>query len=129
MLRYNSVPSVIINAEPGIYTFEAESGTGKTFLFSMLCSASDIGLPVVTYTYSDYLRGVNLTEQISLRKPELIMLDRYDRYRFDEKIIRAIDQASETAVVLIDLKNLIEYPLFVDYAGIDFTPTEIEVTG
>lgn len=105
MIRYDSMPEIIINLNPGFYLFESESGTGKTYLYNETTKLAAAGLPVLGYTYQDYLKHVDLQKLVTERKIELLVVDRFDQYMHDSQIVAAIKSVVDKAVVLVDVKS------------------------
>lgn len=98
--EYN--PTVNINLENGIYTFDAESATGKTRLCKHLKTLNAYGEPVDSFTYNDLLRGDTLNNVLN-SKNKVIMLDRYDLYKNEGHEL--INQCAENSIILIDCKS------------------------
>ena len=133
MLHYNkTIPEVCIRLEPGIYKFTNMSGTGKTYLSKVLKDHAVTGEAVVVFTVEDMEKKLTLEDIISVKqieKPEVILLDRYDRYNGYEKEV--IKKYAKQAVVLIDCKGRLDIPLTRDdrlgMAGIALFENRIEV--
>lgn len=105
MIRYDSMPEIIINLNPGFYLLESESGTGKTYLYNEMTKLAAAGLPVLGYTYQDYLKHVDLQKLVTERKIDLLVIDRFDQYMHDNQIVAAIKSVVDKAVVLVDVKS------------------------
>ena len=113
-----------IDAENGVYVFTCESASGKTYLCKELKKLREAGEPVVSFTFSDYINGLNLKEQVEKIKPKVIMLDRYDMY--DKIFNNDIIEWGKNSIVLVDHKS----PHFLNSVYtccISFDPYEIEV--
>ena len=113
-----------IDAENGVYVFTCESASGKTYLCKELKKLREAGEPVVSFTFSDYINGLNLKEQVEKIKPKVIMLDRYDMY--DKIFNNDIIEWGKNSIVLVDHKS----PYFLNSVYtccISFDPYEIEV--
>ena len=113
-----------IDTENGVYVFTCESASGKTYLCKELKKLREAGEPVVSFTFSDYINGLNLKEQVEKIKPKVIMLDRYDMY--DKAFNNDIIEWGNNSIVLIDHKS----PYFLNSADtccISFDSYEIEV--
>jgi hypothetical protein len=94
---------VNIDLDAGLYCFEMESATGKTRLYKRLKELQIQGEPVVSYSYNDYMYGVDLKELLG-KHPEakVVMVDRYDMFKGLYKDI--IVERSKSSTVLIDYK-------------------------
>ncbi len=98
--EYN--PTVKINLENGIYTFDAESATGKTRLCKHLKKLKAYGELVDSFTYDDLLRGDTL-DKVLRAENKVIMLDRYDLYKSEGHEL--INRCAEHSIILIDCKS------------------------
>ncbi len=98
--EYN--PTVNINLENGIYTFDAESATGKTRLCKHLKKLKAYGEAVDSFTYDDLLRGDTL-DKVLKAENKVIMLDRYELYKSEGHEL--INQCSAKSIILIDCKS------------------------
>ena len=74
--------NINILLDNGIYVFDAESATGKTWLCKQLKKLKAYGEPVDAVTYNDLLAGMRL-ENVVKPQNKVVMLDRYDMYRED----------------------------------------------
>ena len=92
-----------IDLEPGIWVFDTQSATGKTYLCKCLKDLELLGEQVCSYTYDDVLLGKDLHSALSCGKYKVIMLDRYDMYSSVEH--EAICECAKDAIVLIDCKR------------------------
>ena len=73
---------VNIDLDAGLYCFEMESATGKTRLYKRLKELQIQGEPVVSYSYNDYMYGVDLVKLLEMHpNAKVIMLDRYDIFK------------------------------------------------
>lgn len=93
-----------INLAPGLYVFDPLSATGKTYLSSVLAKLTNLLEPVVAYTYDDYLKGVDPELRLAGRSWKVILLDRFDMYSDDPRVLEAIQQIDSEAIVLVDAK-------------------------
>lgn len=100
-LKYKS--QIVIELEPGIYTFEMESSTGKTRLCKELKKLQAYGEPVIGYTYNDKLSGISLEDMLKRNKCKVLMLDRYDMYEGDYADI--INSVADSTIVMVDCKG------------------------
>ena len=129
MVEFSGVPSIVIDAEPGLYTFGPESATGKSYLYSLLKARQASGEKVVAYTYWDYKVHLNLADLISGIKPEVVLVDRLDCFVEDSKVVEALVTASDTMIVLTDLKQLAPAPFGCKLATIELEKERREVIG
>lgn len=133
MRHYNkTIPEVFIKLEPGIYKFTNMSGTGKTYLSKVLKEHAVAGAPVTVFTVEDMEKELTIDDVAKAKKidnPEVILLDRYDRYNGYEK--EAIRKYAKNAIVLIDCKGKLDIPLDkndrLGMAGIALFESRIEV--
>lgn len=97
-------PNVVIDLEPGVYWFDTESATGKTYLYRTLQKVVSFG-DTVAYSYYDYEAGVDLAYRLRNCKDSIkvLILDRYDMY-FNE-YIDLIEELGDHCIILIDTKN------------------------
>ena len=115
---------IYINLENGIYTFTDYSATGKTRLFNLLKSYKQDNLPILLYTYSDFLDNRIINPNNNYK---LVLIDRYDMFRgnFEQELL----ELSKKAIVIVDSKEFLEFTEFDNMCGIDMTPEKIEVYG
>lgn len=92
-----------IDLTPGIWVFDSEQSTGKTYLCKQLKELETLGEPVGGFTYEDIRLGQSLVEFLKNPKYDVVMLDRYDMY--PNTAHKEIREASESKVVLIDCKQ------------------------
>ena len=96
-----------LNVENGVYVFSCMSGTGKTYLKRLLTTLTNIGEPVITYSYDDYTRKNDLRSYIR-DEYKVIMLDRCDMYkRAVEECRDTIKEVGKSSIVLIDCKGML----------------------
>ena len=82
----------------------------------------------MSYTYTDYLKEVDLESLLNRYEIKLLVIDRYDLYKNDIKIQRTIENASRETIVLIDLKgNLPAFQVPINYVDISLSEREIMV--
>lgn len=94
MLTYgNDLFRVIIDLEPGVYTAQCSSATGKTWLKKKLLEFSGYGVNVAVL--DDKIREVH-------RHPEVVMVDRFDAFPVPTKTLKMLAQ---DAVVIVDAKH------------------------
>ena len=104
MIEFGTDPRVEIHCEPGFYSF-TEGTSGKTYLAKLIAQAAEQGLPYVTYSYADYIRGADLAAVCGRVQPELVFVDRYDMFSDDPAIQAQIQNLAQDSVVLADLKS------------------------
>ena len=121
--EYN--PNVNILLNNGIYVFDAESATGKTWLCKQLKKLKAYGEPVDAITYNDLLTRVRL-ENVVKPQNKVIMLDRYDMYR--EAGYELINNCETTSIVLIDCKSGFNGSRDTEMCFIDISENNIEVS-
>ena len=120
MLEFKGLVDITIDLENGVYIFDNESGTGKTFLCKQLKIRQVAGEPVVAYTNEEYVCGVKLRTVVDAVKPKVIFLDRVDLYGNDSEVIDVAREYESKAVVLVDKKHGRFGDINADRAGIDF---------
>lgn len=104
ILRFSSVPNIVIDIDNGVYRLTNQSGTGKTYLYSLLSRIMEGDNSVLSVTYSNALLGKEgVINYIKENKPKVMLFDRYDMYVgvFDD----VINDFSNNAVILVDLKH------------------------
>ena len=101
---------VLENFDVGLYIFDNEGSTGKTYLATMLNRCKNVGEPVSSFTYADVLQGRRPLD-VCKTTDEVVVLDRYDMYahRFEDDVLTL----AQNTVVLVDAKVTI--PLFMRY--------------
>lgn len=117
-------PTVDVNLENGVYVFNDESASGKTYLLYMLNKMSNAD-SVIGFTYTDSLsNSINMEKCIGRH---IIMFDRYDMYR--NKYADIIKKLKNSSIILIDCKNLADMTLDVDLKDciIELEENSIEV--
>ena len=99
--------NIEIHLDNGIYILGLNSGEGKTRMCKLLHNYRKLGEPCLSYTYDDFINGVNLEALVKVVKPKVLMLDRYDMYagEFEDIIVNTAIQA----IVLIDCKGSINF--------------------
>lgn len=110
MYSFDGMLSVKVDLSPGIYCFDGDSATGKTYLCNFLKKLGSIGEPVDGYTFED-VALISLPEYLSRRGLgggvcRVLLIDRYDMYSsmFHDEIVKQ----SQTGVVLLDLKHSVD---------------------
>ena len=105
MITFGSNPTIQIDCPPGVYVFLEYSATGKSYLGRQISLATEGGLPYLTYTYVDYVRGLDLAAACEKCKAKLVLIDRYGMYGEDPVLQAQIQEISKRAVVLLDWKD------------------------
>jgi len=82
----------------------------------------------VVYSYKDHVDNVDLYKKILDIKCEVLVLDRYDMYNGDQRIVEAAYYVAKTGITLIDVKSSVVPGITdYDYADIYMYPDRIEV--
>lgn len=97
-------PNIIIDKDPGIYIFAAESGIGKTYMYKLFNNIISFGENVFAYSYVDECKYRNLETMLKNKKYDVILIDRYDLY-YNEEYNKLFEEASKDSIVLVDLKD------------------------
>jgi len=120
VLEYNI--KVNVDLDNGLFVFDNESATGKTRLAKLLRSYRTYGEPVVSYTYDDFMLGLDL---VSLLKPSvrLVIVDRYDLY--NGYALLELAEFSKRSIVVIDCKYNFNPGIDFSWCSIDMQPTNI----
>lgn len=87
-----------VRVNPGVYSFQTLSGTGKTYLCKLCKKYHGYGLDIDGYNYYDYKLGNLLPANV-----RLLVIDRYTM--FQDVFMDEIYKLGETAIVLVDLKD------------------------
>ena len=124
MLEYKGDIDIKVNLQNGIYTFRNNSGIGKSYLVSLLKSYAADGEPVMAYTYTDMIIGVQFNNVVKPGEQKLLVIDRYDLY--SDAFTEQIEKFAETGVVLIDIKGSTNLQSKLCY--LDMTEHMIEVS-
>lgn len=118
-------PHVKIELDNGVYVFDDYSSTGKTWLSNTLKELSTYGEPVNSYSYRDYVNGVDITDVLN-KKYKVVMLDRYNLYNgYAKDMIKSL---ADSMVILLDCKGNIDSLVDVRDCDIDISENSIEVT-
>lgn len=107
---------------PGIYNFEGDSATGKTYLCNLLKDLS-ISESVDGFSLYDSRKFKDLKSFIQGRRLKLLVIDRYDMYNGAYK--KEIEELSETCIVLVDIKR--NNPFYFNTCAISIREDSIEV--
>lgn len=98
-----------VNLEPGVYSFEPLSATGKTYLCETCKELRGYGANIAGYNYYDYKLGLPLPKGM-----DLLIVDRYELYPvLDDELI----ELAQKSIVLVDIKT----DPFPDTCAIEFT--------
>lgn len=107
---YKGSPRVEIKLENGIYVFEHESATGKSYLARRLkelrCYSSE---PVDSFTFQDTRVHGDICSTLdgpdfTARELQVLLLDRYDLYC--GKYTDFVNSLKDCCIVLVDCKGL-----------------------
>ena len=123
-MKYLSDREIDIELNPGIYVFDNESATGKTFLYKMLTGLhSHPEVLCVTYDTVDLI--TDFEGLLNKRQVKLVLLDRYDMYagRFDDVILKYKDDI----VFILDYKNGYTLNKYAKICYIELTRDRLEV--
>ena len=120
----NYYPNIIINKTNGIYTFDTESATGKTYLATLI-NRYRANYNIRSFTYSDILLDKDtIITFLQNNIYDLVMFDRADLYPdFFKEYTQLI---TKHKLVLIDSKYN-GVPIQHHLASIDFNKEKIEV--
>ena len=118
-------PRIYVNLEPGIYMFTPTSSTGKSFLAKTLREFRVYKEPVDSYTYNDYLYGLDLQNILADPTIKLLVIDRYDMIPDD--VVKSIDNTSNK-IILLDCKQGYRGEGRVHYCSLHLKESEIKIT-
>ena len=112
--------------EKGLYVFQSESGTGKTYLYKIINLCRHWGRPVSAYSCDDLSKGLR---PLDICKPtdRIVMFDRYDMYagQFDEEIRLLAEKTS----VFLDTKTAAGLPMRYCLCTLHFEPNSFRIVG
>ncbi len=106
MISINSVSySLNINLNNGLYEFLSQSGTGKSYLSSVIIPQyRNAGYRFYSVTYEAGLTDAQYIEQIKARLPlDLLVVDRYDLYE-SKTLNEFLISIADSCIILIDSK-------------------------
>lgn len=113
---------VIKLPDVGLCVFAPNSGTGKTYLCTLLKKMSLPEVATVTYDRNANITNVMIEEAI---KKSVIIFDRFDMYVTDE-LLERITKLSKEKLIILDYKNKsTKFP--ADYEIINVTLTDKEM--
>lgn len=132
MKVYDAIPKVEINMDKGVYLLNLKQDKINKLLFNILWAVSRLGNPVVTYEYKDSLLNLRLGPMVEGRKPEVIMIDGFDKIVDHlDSCFDVIKEMRDKAVILISaetLNNLNEnWAIEYDTAFVDYSSDRISV--
>lgn len=92
-----------LNLENGVYVFDSEASTGKTYLLSLI--QNSVSTPeYMGITYRDVIKlEVDLPRLVEKNNPVLLVIDRYDMYA--GKYDTYIKEWAKRMIVLVDAKQ------------------------
>lgn len=110
MYKFKSpIGKTIINLPNGIYQFDFNSGTGKTFLKHRLQELRRLGEPVRGLDCYDINDGLldNIIKSGEFWGLAVLLLDRFDMYpdNFSETYKDSLIKLSKSCIILIDVKS------------------------
>lgn len=114
-----------VNLEPGIYRLDNESATGKTRMFNFIRSKMTYMSDFGSFTYQDYLAGLDITKFIKLGKHKVAFFDRYDMYAGE--YTNFIKEFSKNGIVLLDLKRTFQTDMNIKFAYTKLGENYVEV--
>ena len=121
--KYNV--ELVFNMENGLYVFDNQSATGKTRLCKEIREHQKYGEPLASYTYDDFLLGIQIESVLIPGKYKVIMLDRYDMYEgVGAELIR---ECANDSIVLVDCKWNFTVSNEEEICFIKMEPYKIEV--
>lgn len=118
----NTVDSIIIPNQCGVYSFYPDGATGKTYLARKLSDAYSLGYPCYTVRYENSA----IIEVEDKNSAKVMILDRFDMYGSLE-LLKEFEMLSEKAVVLVETKHPDWYGSKLGFADIEYTDGKIEV--
>lgn len=126
LLEVQSNKDIRIQLNNGVYVFDSESATGKTYLWSMLrglTSRNDI--MCISYPEAKMIKSLYSIDDIE--NVRLVFLDRYDMY--SPKYSHEIKQLASHCSILLDCKQCENYEGPVEYCTLKMTRDSLEVVG
>lgn len=113
---------VIKLPDVGLCVFAPNSGTGKTYLCTLLKKMSLPEVATVTYDSNANIMNVMIEEAI---KKDVIIFDRFDMYATDE-LLEKIVNLSTAKLIILDYKNR-NTEFLTDYEIVNVTLTDKEM--
>lgn len=107
---------VNINLKNGVYAFDSESATGKTFLYKLLTSYKQLNDNVITISYNNV--DADIIDMLSGSANKIILADRYDLY-CENDLSLALFSAGKSNIVLLDIKEWNRLPICPAMADIE----------
>lgn len=117
-------PNINIDLNNGVYIFDSESATGKTYLCKHLKNLRAYGEPVASFTYNDILIGNKIED--TFKNYKVIMLDRYDLY--NEMGHCLMEKYRDKSIILVDCKKGFIKDIDSELCFISLTENNIEVS-
>lgn len=128
MFKFNvSGIEVSINLSPGIYIMNNKSAVGKTRLGLLLEKKFLIDGSTLYYSYSDYAKGIKLTDILEKRDYNVVLIDRLDMFVSKYNVFSDIDKYKYNTIFLLDLKSISSHYHDLQYCNVKMRETEIEV--
>lgn len=126
-MKFNSYREIIVNLKPGVYYFDSESATGKTFICKMLARLRMKDVIVITYDNEELIKNeAELDMLINEKNAKLVILDRYDMYvgRFDD----VMNRHRNDVIFLVDCKKPYKMKCEAKWCAINMTDKKVEVS-
>lgn len=116
---------VHVNLDNGLYRFENQSSTGKTWLCKTLKQYRTAGAQVAGYTYADKVAGLPV-RSIFYKDTKLVVVDRCTLY--SEEVTEELLKHCKDTIILVDIKDLSqELAQLCDVCFIEIYPNKIVV--
>lgn len=116
-------PEISVNADFGIFVYTNGSGSGKTYLYSIIRKIEPIRKDVLAFSYNDYLKH----RKPNLEGKHLIVLDRVDQYVDDIDLLDYFFSCGDRAVILMDLKCKTSLKRVFGFASIHYNEDSLKV--
>lgn len=115
-----------IELDNGLWVFDDMSATGKTRLYKELKKHLIYDGDVVSFSYNDFLLGVDLRDLVSKHSDcKVLLIDRYDMMY--GKYTDIINEYADKSIVLIDCKRPLTFTDKDDVCFITMTEDTITV--
>lgn len=126
-MEFKSYREIVVNVKPGVYYFDSESATGKTFMCKMLAKLKRKDVIVITYDNEELIKSESeLDSLINKKNTKLVMLDRYDMYvgKFDN----VMNRHRNNVIFLVDCKKPYKMKCEAKWCAINMTDKKVEVS-
>ena len=91
--------------ENGLYSFDDQTATGKTYLVNLMQGMNEVY--VVTYSSTESVLNAQIDEALS-DKYKLVIFDRCDLYMTQNLYDKLLSKSNDM-IILLDLKNFYEF--------------------